>query len=320
MLPVNRLKPASLAILVALLPAAGCRSTMGPKMPSSLTAPSVTTYKAADLTSDVAAYRAKVAGGDMTGALAMRNQMAYRVMGDIEMSYSKFEMSLTTQRAGFETGSDAVQLGISAAATVVGAAEVKDLLNASLTAFQGTRTSFDKNFFQQKTTESIISQMRATRKTKQAQLITSLAQRDAASYPWDAVWMDLIDFYYAGTVPSALVEIASNAGSKADDATKTLNKAVDALASTTPVQLKQAISNRSAYEKLKTESAGSDSATAAKAVDSLRKILTAYGAAPAADASATDLLAAFRKAIDESTSDNDKLAKLNAAVASVPFN
>ena len=149
-----------------------------------------------EFAADVAAYRAAVANipvdavkgsattsPDLSRALALRNQIAYRVMGDIESSYSKFEMSLTTQRAGFETGSDAVQLGISAAATVVGASDVKDILNASLTAFTGTRTSLDKNFFQEKTTESIISEMRAARKTKQAQLITNLATRDVASYP-----------------------------------------------------------------------------------------------------------------------------------------
>jgi hypothetical protein len=317
---VHWLKPASLSLIVPLLLVCGCRSTMGPKMPPTLVAPAITGYKAADFNADLSSYRAKVAAPDMAGALALRNQIAYRVMGDIEINYSKFEMSLTTQRAGFETGSDALQLGMSAAATLVGATDIKNILDASLTAFQGTRTSFDKNFFQQKTTESIISQMRASRKTKQAQLITNLATRDVSSYPWDAVWIDLVDFYYAGTVPSALVEIATNAGTNADTATKKLNKALDDLTVTTPAQMKQSMDNRAAYQKLKTEAASGDTATATKAVDSLRKILTGYGSAPAADATASDLLDQFKKAIDESTTDNDKLAKLNAAVASVPLN
>jgi hypothetical protein len=294
---------------------------MGPKMPPTLSAPAITGYKAADFNADLSSYRAKVAAADMAGALALRNQIAYRVMGDIEMSYSKFEMSLTTQRAGFETGSDAVQLGMSAAATLVGATDIKNILDASLTAFQGTRTSLDKNFFQEKTTESIISQMRASRKTKQAQLITNLATRDVSSYPWDAVWIDLVDFYYAGTVPSALVEIASTTGTKADAAATTLANTVAALTPTTPAQLKQSISNRSAYEKLKADANGSDTSKAAKAVQSLRQILASYdGSAPATNATATDLLAQFKKAIDESTTDNDKLAKLTTAVASVPIN
>ena len=71
--------------------------------------------------------------------------------------------------------------------------------------------------------------------------------------------------------------------------------------------------------KLKTEAGGSD-ADQAKAVTALRQILTSYGAAPAANASAADMLTAFRKAIDESTTDNDKLAKLTAAVAAAALN
>jgi hypothetical protein len=289
-------------------------------MPSTLSAPAVTGYKAADFNTDLKAYRDKVAANDMPGALAKRNEIAYRIMGDIEMSYSKFEMSLSTERAGFETGSDAAQLGMSAAATLVGASDIKNILDATLTAFQGTRTSFDKNFFQQKTTESIISQMRASRKTKQAQLITNLAKRDVGSYPWDAVWIDLVDFYYAGTVPSALVEIASNAGTKADQATKDLKTAQAELTVTTPDQAKMAMEDMAAYLKLKTQSASAVPATAAKAVDELRKILTSYGSAPAANATAADLLALFRTAIDAANTDNDKLAKLNAAVSGVPLN
>ena len=144
---------------------------MGPKMPPALGAPSITVYKASDFTADLASYRAAIVANDLARARALRNQMAYRVMVDIEADYSRFEMSLTTQRAGFETGADTVQLGISAAATLVGASDVKEMLTASLTAFQGTRLSLDKNFFREKTTESIISQMRASRKTKQAELI-----------------------------------------------------------------------------------------------------------------------------------------------------
>jgi len=317
MRPVHRHPWLSLAVIVPSLLAAGCRDTMGPRMPSSLTAPSVTTYKAADLTSDIAAYRAKVAGGDTNGATAMRNQMAYRVMGDIEMSYSKFEMSLTTQRAGFETGADAVQLGISAAATVVGASEVKDLLNASLTAFQGTRTSFDKNFFQQKTTESIISQMRATRKTKQAQLITNLAKRDAASYPWDAVWIDLIDFYYAGTVPSALVEISGAAGAKAVVANDKLNAAIAA-------QTKQAIDVRTAFEKLQAEANGTDATATLSAVADMKSILKTAGYYHGEDLTTAQVITLFEKAMSDAAPLADpsgaKLKALNAAVAKEDIN
>jgi hypothetical protein len=284
-------------------------------MPRELSAPSAASYSKDQFNKDVETYRGLVTGEhpDLSKALALRNQIAYRVMADIESSYGSFEMKLTTQRAGFETGSDTVQLGITAATAVIGVGDVKDILAASLLGFQGTRLSVDKNFFREKTTESIISQMRASRKTKQAELIKSLANRSVADYPWDAVWIDLIDFYYAGTVPSALVEIASGTGTKADAATTTLKNAVAELTSRTPAQAKNAIDIRSAYDKL--SAAAADPAKSMGALASLNRILTAIGNPPADKAPAADLLALLKAAMIEAKSDDNKLAKLTDAIA-----
>ena len=205
-----------------------------------------------------------------------------------------------------------MQLGLTAATTVVGASDVKDILSATSTAFHGTWTSVDKNFFRDKTTEAIISQMRATRKTKQAQIITNLANRDAASYPLDAAWIDLVDFYYAGTVPSALVEIASNAGSNAQQADADLNSAIAKAA-------KQAISIRTAYQKLSAAATGTDQTAKDSAVKSLKVILKTAGYTFDDNATPADLLALFRKAMSDADPDADpkgeKLKALNDAVA-----
>jgi hypothetical protein len=319
-----RLRPSSILHMLPcfLILASGCRSTLGPKMPPVMSAPAITEYKADDFKMEVTRCRCLVSGTckdstggaipvDLAAAQVLRNQIAYRVMADIESSYSKFEMSLTTQRAGFESGADTVQLGMSAAASLVGAADVKDILTASLTGFQGARLSLDKNFFREKTTESIISQMRASRKAKQAELIKSLATRPVTDYPWDAVWIDLVDFYYAGTVPSALVEIASTSGKKAEEATQNLSDTVELL-STTPDQEKMSRANRIAYEQL--QKAAKDPATADKAKQTLQKTLAAAGYPATTDATIDDLLAQFRAAIHDTTTSNMKLLRLYKAV------
>jgi hypothetical protein len=233
-------------------------------------------------------------------------------MADIESSYGKFEMSLTSDRALQSTLADATTLGLTAATSVVGAPEVKDILAVTATAFHGTWTSYDKNFFQQKTTEAIIAQMRASRRTKQALIIDALDKRDVTKYPWDAVWLDLVDFYYAGTIPSALVEIASNAGTNAQNASEELNTTIKSLTSSTPEQANMQTANRTAYEKIR--KLGKDPATAADAKQKAIAILTAakYPAPP--ESTLDDLLKTFRKAIDDATTDNDKLTALYNAV------
>jgi hypothetical protein len=305
------------ALMFSVVSLTGCMSTMGPKMPKELGAPSLSIYSGTEFNTNVAAYREAVAKGDLTAARALRNQIVYRVMADVETGYGKFEMHLTTTRAGAQTGSDAIQLGLTAATTVVGASDIKDILSATSTAFHGTWTSLDKNYFQDKTTEAILSQMRATRKTKQAQIITSLTNRDVSSYPLDAAWIDLVDFYYAGTVPSALVEISSSAGASAEQASAELDSALAKAA-------KQAISVRTAYQKLSTAATGTDEAAKASAITSLKNILKAAGYAPAENATAADLLTLFRKAMSDADPDadpkGDKLKALNEAVAAANLN
>jgi len=310
---IRGLEFAALCLLPLL--ACGCASNMGPKMPKELTAPSATLYPADTFKSDLDKYRAAVTGGDLKTALAIRNQMAYRVMADIESSYGSFEMKLASSRATQSTLADATTLGLTAATTVITGTDIKDILAATSTAFQGTWSSYDKNFFMQKSTEALIAQMRATRRTLQAQLITSLGTRDVTSYPWDAVWMDLVKFYYAGTVPSAMVELASNAGTQANQATEKLNNAVAALTPRTPEQAQQAVDIRGAYEKLAAAVNGSDTAKASAAATTLRKILTDAGYTPGASDDEAALLADLRKAMADASTDNDKLAKLGQAIA-----
>jgi len=295
--------------------ASGCGSGMAPKMPKEIQAPSNSLYPVNQFNDDVSRYRDDVKAGtkdSLAAAQLLRNQMAYRVMADIESNYGSFEMKLSSGRAIQATLADATSLGLTAATTVVGASDVKDILAATGTAFQGAWTSYDKNFFQQKTTEAIIAQMRAARKTKQAQLIASLANRDVTSYPWEATWIDLVDFFYAGTVPSALVDIASNAGEQAKAATDNLNQTIQSLTSSTPEEASMQIANRSAYEKVK--KLGQTPATADEAKQKAIAILTAAGYPAPATASLDDLLKTFRQAIHDATTDNDKLTKLYNAV------
>lgn len=310
---IRELKFAALCLLPLL--ACGCASNMGPKMPKELGAPSISAYPVDEFKSNLGKYRNDVASGDLKGALDLRNEMAYRVMADIESSYGSFEMKLSSSRATQSTLADATMLGLTAATTVVGASDVKDILAATGTAFQGTWTSYDKNFFQQKTTEAIISQMRASRKTKQAQLIKNLDKLDVTKYPWDAVWVDLVDFYYAGTVPSAMVEIASASGKQAVAAADNLNQTIRSLTSSTPAQADMETANRTAYEKLK--KMGQDSSTADAARQKAAEILKAADYPAPEGESLDDLLKTFRQAIIDAATDNGKLTDLYNAVSAV---
>ncbi len=324
--------PRCLALLLFVLPAlTGCFSTMAPKRPQTL-APAVAAYPAREYSSDVATYRDDIKTRDYTGARALRDQIVYRALADIESGYGRFEVQLTTSRASESVLADTAQLGLTAATTVAAAGDVKDILAASLSGLQGTQLSLDKNFFREKTTEALISQMRADRKNLEAQIITRLATQDViastdpasskavAAYPLDAAWIDVIQYYYAGTVPSALVSIATATGNNASTAATNLTNTVQSLVPATPQQRQDAMSLSQELEKLYSAAQSKDPATSKSGTKSLTNILTKIGKLPAGTPSADDLVNAMVAAARSANpaipgSDKALAAKILQAVA-----
>jgi|HubBroStandDraft_1064217.scaffolds.fasta_scaffold27100_3 hypothetical protein len=290
---------------------------VAPKMPPPLASMAPINYSSSALDADVAAYHASITNHALGTAKTQRNQIVFRIIAQIDAAYGAFELNLSTHRAGLQTSGDAVQLGLSAAATLVGASDIKDILSATSTAFQGTRLSVDKNFFEQKTTESLVSQMRASRKNLQAQILLSLSNRDVDSYPLESAWGDVVNYYYAGTIPSALVDIAGKAGNDALKADKTLKDAVKEVTPATPDQAKQAVTIRSEYETLKQAISSGDSASVGAAKETLVKIFTNAKIQFDSSASASSLLEVFKQAIIAAADDDAILQTLDAAVKSV---
>ena len=299
-----------------LLSAVGC-IRVTPRMPKTLSLGTPITYSPQDFDADLKTYRAAIAPATMDAAKTQRNQIVFRVLAQIDAAYFRFENGLATTRAGAQTLADGANLGVTAAATVVGASSVKDILAATSVALQGTRLSFDKNFFEEKTTESLISQMRATRKNLNAQLLISLSSRDVISYPLEAAWSDLVAYYYAGTIPSALVDLASKTGAEATAADANLKATVKSLTPVTPVEAKKSSEIAAEYFLLKRDIDSKDPAAIVKAEASLRSILSAAGKSADPAATPQALLDAFKSARADAGEDAAKRQTLLDAVQSV---
>jgi hypothetical protein len=314
-----------LAFLVFVPTLTGCFNTMAPTPPKIL-APAITSYPASVYSVDVNAYRVAINSKDYTQARVLRDQIVYRTLADIESTYGRFEVQLTTSRATESVLADTAQLGITAAITVVSASDVKDILAASLSGLQGTQLSIDKNFFREKTTESLISQMRADRKNLEAQIVSRLAAQDViptadpttkaniAAYSLDAAWIDVTQYYYAGTVPSALVSIATTTGNNATAAATNLTNTVNSLVPPTAEQLKTATQLSDELLPLFNDAIGPDPTKSAAALKRIRAVLTDLKLPPATNASANDLVSALKLYFSSTDIDKTKLAALQAAI------
>lgn len=198
-------------VFLLLLPLCGCAGSniARPKIPDLLGGSSpVVLYKTQEFNSDYSAYRAAVSP---RAAKILRDQIINRIRMNIDLNFREYESQLFFGRAGTNVGLDVLEMGLSTGATLAGAEYTKTVLAAILTGTKGSRLSFDKNFFAERTTSIIISRM----ETLRGSLINDLSRKmtlTVAEYPLEESWVDLVNLFYAGTLAAGVQALASDAG------------------------------------------------------------------------------------------------------------
>lgn len=210
-------------LLVAII-INGCSTT--PKLPQVLDGGPLHLYYTDEFTTDFNGYKAAYVSGDIAKATAMRNAMLQRIRVEIETNYRDFEAKLFGGREAFLTATDFIELGLAGATTIVVGERAKTVLAAVLTAVKGASLSVDKNWFREKNVETIIASMQAER-NKKMETIQSKLIGNATEYPFEEAWVDLIDYFYAGTLEGGIQALTVETGKNAADA-KVANRAATA--------------------------------------------------------------------------------------------
>ena len=149
---------------------------------------------------DYAAYRTAVSPEH---AKVIRDQMIHRILAETELYYRDYETRLFTRRSRLGFVGEASEISLAAGASLVNGARGKTVLSTLLTAATGTRLSFDQNFFQEKTTETILAQIATDRRRIRGHIVRRL-EESVGSYSFEAAWVDLVDLFYSGTLEGGL--------------------------------------------------------------------------------------------------------------------
>jgi hypothetical protein len=176
------------------------------------------------LTALADAYDNAVLAGDAANlgkAQLYRNELVHIGLVLIDDNYNQFENNLFVGRAKTNVAGDITELGVAAATGITNGERVKTILAVALTAFKGGRKSIDMNFFRERTTEVIAQKMRGSR-SKVLQGIYQGLALPVDRYPLGAALDDLIIYLYAGSLNSAMLELAQDAG---EDAKKAKSRA-----------------------------------------------------------------------------------------------
>jgi hypothetical protein len=219
----NNMKRAiNMAIIgVAAIIITGCRSEMTRHSPIS-TETAGTTFKYISSTNEQnntdffrTAY--KNSSTDESAQEKVRASIAYEVMELIDEEYSTYEINLRSDRAYKDSLTQIASIALSSAATVTGTSNLKTILSAIDTGLKGANAAIDTEVYRDKASEALISQMRASR-AKSASVIYNGLKKPIVKYPLEALRRDLGNYYRAGNLTSALVDLASQSTQAATSA------------------------------------------------------------------------------------------------------
>jgi hypothetical protein len=153
-------------------------------------------------------------GTDDAQRIFLRNEIIARRMYIIDVEYSEYEASLTSERQkfGFLTTTAASALGI--AATLTTPLRSAQLVSGAGAAVLASRGAYDSEVVIAKTIQIAQGQMRTLRDQK-AVVIQAKTLLSTLGYPLSAALHDLEDYYRAGTLTAGLIKAVGDAGTSA---------------------------------------------------------------------------------------------------------
>lgn len=207
------------AVLLGLL-LAGCSTTGTPHAPeTSFTARSDLDALKAQFASatSIADYYSKPETRERRNAFIAGRLVLY------DLAYVDWVSRFRFGRAAESTILDTATLGVSQAVTLFGGAGTKEVLGAIGAAIAGSRSSYEKNFFDERAAGAIAAQMNAERKAALVPIIAG-TRAGIEDYPMTAALADLASYQFAGTIDGALAGIQRQAGIRETEALARLER------------------------------------------------------------------------------------------------
>ncbi|HEX9962531.1 MAG TPA: hypothetical protein VGB00_16470 [Pyrinomonadaceae bacterium] len=151
-------------------------------------------------------------------AIQARNALIYATISQIDLNFTKYQRSSRRRKVIFETLMDFLVIAGDTASIITNGVRPKNIINAGSALVQLSRESVDKNLRLQET-QALFNQMEANRLKVLGDILPKIAGADKLGiddYPFEAAWIDIVDYYRAGTWDNALSDIAANAAQEKD--------------------------------------------------------------------------------------------------------
>lgn len=159
---------------------------------------------------------------DAAKAKLIRNRMMERRMAVIDAHFKEFQAGLVKENVRADFGIALVGIGVGAAGSLV-AETASQILSAVSGGLAGAQAAYGKAVLYDKAMSALLAQMQAGRKVVAAQIFEKW-NLGVDEYPMWMARTDLEAYYFAGSLPGAILGTAADAKVKDDDAEDRLAK------------------------------------------------------------------------------------------------
>lgn len=171
-----------------------------------------------ELDPDYDAILAQIYGGGKTAEeqKQLRNEFIERRMAVIDAHFQEFETQLVKQSVGVDFGVALAGVGVGAAGSFV-AETASQILSAVSGGLAGAQAAYNKSALYDQASSALLAQMQASRKAIAAQIFQQwgLSMED---YPLWRARRDIEAYYFAGSLPGAVLATAADAKVKEQQA------------------------------------------------------------------------------------------------------
>ena len=148
----------------------------------------------------------------------IRRAMMERRMAVIDAYFKEFQAGLVRENVRTEFGIDLLSVGVGASGALV-SETASQILSAVSGGLAGARAAYGKAALYEKTMSALVAQMLAGRKAVAAQIFQRW-DLDLNQYPMWMARTDLDAYYFAGSLPGAILGTAADANVKETQADK----------------------------------------------------------------------------------------------------
>jgi hypothetical protein len=146
--------------------------------------------------------------------IAVRNEFLFERVYAMDVSYTAYEEALTKESENEGFLAAAINAGLTGAGALVPVAQTTRLLSQIALGMTTLDQAYNKQYLLSKAVQVLQSQMRSRR----ADVLTHIIARTKtgiAEYPLGMAMSDLEEYYRAGTLAAAFVDLTQNAGTDA---------------------------------------------------------------------------------------------------------